>query len=288
MPRAKRGFKARRRRNRILNHAEGFWGGRSRLFAVAVEVVHKAWQYAYIGREPNVDSRRAGAATASSTTPRASGAADRDSLRSPSRSFTRPGNTRTSAESQTWIQGAQAPQPHPQPRRGLLGRPIATLCGRRRGRSQGLAIRVHRPRAKRGFKARRRRNRILNHAEGFWGGRSRLFAVAVEVVHKAWQYAYIGREPNVDSRRAGAATASSTTPRASGAADRDSLRSPSRSFTRPGNTRTSAESQTWIQGAQAPQPHPQPRRGLLGRPIATLCGRRRGRSQGLAIRVHRP
>jgi large subunit ribosomal protein L20 len=51
MPRAKRGFKARRRRNRILNHAEGFWGGRSRLFAVANEVVHKAWQYAYIGRK---------------------------------------------------------------------------------------------------------------------------------------------------------------------------------------------------------------------------------------------
>jgi len=51
MPRAKRGFKARRRRNRILNHAEGFWGGRSRLFGVAIEVVHKAWQYAYIGRK---------------------------------------------------------------------------------------------------------------------------------------------------------------------------------------------------------------------------------------------
>ena len=51
MPRAKRGFKARRRRNRILNHAEGFWGGRSRLFGIAVEVVHKAWQYAYIGRK---------------------------------------------------------------------------------------------------------------------------------------------------------------------------------------------------------------------------------------------
>src|SRR5947207_8480997 len=51
MPRAKRGFKARRRRNRILNHAEGFWGGRSRLFAVANEVVHKAWQYSYIGRK---------------------------------------------------------------------------------------------------------------------------------------------------------------------------------------------------------------------------------------------
>lgn len=51
MPRAKRGFKARRRRNRILNYAEGFWGGRSRLFAVANEVVRKAWTYAYIGRK---------------------------------------------------------------------------------------------------------------------------------------------------------------------------------------------------------------------------------------------
>lgn len=51
MPRAKRGFKARRRRNRILDHAEGFWGGRSRLFGIAIEVVHKAWQYAYIGRK---------------------------------------------------------------------------------------------------------------------------------------------------------------------------------------------------------------------------------------------
>jgi large subunit ribosomal protein L20 len=51
MPRAKRGFKARRRRNRILDRAEGFWGGRSRLYGIAVEVVHKALQYAYIGRK---------------------------------------------------------------------------------------------------------------------------------------------------------------------------------------------------------------------------------------------
>lgn len=51
MPRAKRGFKARRRRNRILNHAEGYWGSRSRLYGIAVEVVHKAWQYGYIGRK---------------------------------------------------------------------------------------------------------------------------------------------------------------------------------------------------------------------------------------------
>lgn len=47
MPRAKRGFKARRRRNRVLRHASGFVGGRSRLASVAVEAVHKAWVYAY-------------------------------------------------------------------------------------------------------------------------------------------------------------------------------------------------------------------------------------------------
>jgi large subunit ribosomal protein L20 len=50
MPRAKRGFKARRRRNRILNHAEGYFGSRHKLFAFAQEVVRKAWVYAYIGR----------------------------------------------------------------------------------------------------------------------------------------------------------------------------------------------------------------------------------------------
>ncbi|MCU0691269.1 MAG: 50S ribosomal protein L20 [Polyangiaceae bacterium] len=50
MPRAKRGFKARRRRNRVLNHAEGYFGSRHKLFAFANEVVHKAWVYAYIGR----------------------------------------------------------------------------------------------------------------------------------------------------------------------------------------------------------------------------------------------
>ena len=50
MPRAKRGFKARRRRNRVLKHAEGFVGSRHKLFAFANESVHKAWVYAYIGR----------------------------------------------------------------------------------------------------------------------------------------------------------------------------------------------------------------------------------------------
>ena len=46
MPRAKRWFKARRRRNKILKAAKGFYGGRSRLYAPAVEAVHHAWRYA--------------------------------------------------------------------------------------------------------------------------------------------------------------------------------------------------------------------------------------------------
>jgi large subunit ribosomal protein L20 len=51
MPRAKRGFKARRRRNRILKAAKGYHGPRSRLFAYAKEVVMKAWVYAYAHRK---------------------------------------------------------------------------------------------------------------------------------------------------------------------------------------------------------------------------------------------
>jgi large subunit ribosomal protein L20 len=51
MPRAKRGFKARRRRNRILKHAKGFHQARSRQYAQAVEVVRKAWVYAYAHRK---------------------------------------------------------------------------------------------------------------------------------------------------------------------------------------------------------------------------------------------
>jgi large subunit ribosomal protein L20 len=51
MPRAKKGFKARRRRNRILKHASGFHSARSRLYAYAKEVVMKAWVYAYAHRK---------------------------------------------------------------------------------------------------------------------------------------------------------------------------------------------------------------------------------------------
>ena len=46
MPRVKRGFKARRRRNKIMKAAKGFVGGRRRQFRAAVETVHRAWRYA--------------------------------------------------------------------------------------------------------------------------------------------------------------------------------------------------------------------------------------------------
>ena len=46
MPRAKRGFKARRRRNRIRQEAKGFRGGRSKLWKAMVEAVHHAWRFA--------------------------------------------------------------------------------------------------------------------------------------------------------------------------------------------------------------------------------------------------
>lgn len=51
MPRVKRGFKARRRRNRVLNQTEGFFGGRKNRFRQAVEVLRHAWEYGYISRK---------------------------------------------------------------------------------------------------------------------------------------------------------------------------------------------------------------------------------------------
>ena len=46
MARAKRGFKARRRRNRIRAAAKGYRGGRSKLWKAMVDSVHHAWRYA--------------------------------------------------------------------------------------------------------------------------------------------------------------------------------------------------------------------------------------------------
>ena len=50
MARAKRGFKARRRRNRILKQAEGYFLGRKNRFRQAVEVVRHGWEYGYVSR----------------------------------------------------------------------------------------------------------------------------------------------------------------------------------------------------------------------------------------------
>ncbi|MEW6429514.1 MAG: 50S ribosomal protein L20 [Thermodesulfobacteriota bacterium] len=50
MPRVTRGFKARRRRKRILDMAKGYRGGRHRLFRTATEAVDRALCYAYRDR----------------------------------------------------------------------------------------------------------------------------------------------------------------------------------------------------------------------------------------------
>ncbi len=50
MPRVKRGFKARRRRNKVLKLAKGYRGARSRLFKTATEAVDRSLKYAYRDR----------------------------------------------------------------------------------------------------------------------------------------------------------------------------------------------------------------------------------------------
>ena len=47
MPRAKKGFKARRRRNRILKWAKGYRGKRGNCYKPARETVHHAWTFMY-------------------------------------------------------------------------------------------------------------------------------------------------------------------------------------------------------------------------------------------------
>lgn len=51
MPRVKRGFKARRRRNKVLKLAKGFRGARSKLFRSATEAVDRALNYAFRDRK---------------------------------------------------------------------------------------------------------------------------------------------------------------------------------------------------------------------------------------------
>ncbi len=49
--RVKRGFKARKRRKKVLKLAKGFRGGRSKLFRTAADAVDKALMYAYRDRK---------------------------------------------------------------------------------------------------------------------------------------------------------------------------------------------------------------------------------------------
>jgi len=53
MPRVTRGFKARRRRNKVLKMAKGYRGGKHRLYKTATEAVDRALCYAYRDRRTN-------------------------------------------------------------------------------------------------------------------------------------------------------------------------------------------------------------------------------------------
>jgi len=59
MPRVKRGVAARKRRNRILNEAKGYYGARSKLFKTAREAVERGWRYAYRDRKQRKRTFRA-------------------------------------------------------------------------------------------------------------------------------------------------------------------------------------------------------------------------------------
>jgi large subunit ribosomal protein L20 len=51
MARVRRGFRARRRRNKVLKLAKGFVGGRSKLYRTARNAVFKALTYSYRDRK---------------------------------------------------------------------------------------------------------------------------------------------------------------------------------------------------------------------------------------------
>lgn len=51
MARIKGAMMTRKRRNKTLKMAKGYYGGKSRLFKTAKEAVMKSGQYAYIGRK---------------------------------------------------------------------------------------------------------------------------------------------------------------------------------------------------------------------------------------------
>ena len=51
MPRVKRGVTSKRRHNRILHQAKGYYGTRSRLIKTAREAVERGWKYSYRDRK---------------------------------------------------------------------------------------------------------------------------------------------------------------------------------------------------------------------------------------------
>ena len=50
MARVKGAMATRKRRNKVLKLAKGYWGGKSKLFKTAKEAVMKSGQYAYVSR----------------------------------------------------------------------------------------------------------------------------------------------------------------------------------------------------------------------------------------------
>jgi large subunit ribosomal protein L20 len=59
MPRVKRGVTSKRRHNRILDEAKGYYGGRKNLIKTAREAVEKGWKYAYRDRKQKKRTFRA-------------------------------------------------------------------------------------------------------------------------------------------------------------------------------------------------------------------------------------
>jgi large subunit ribosomal protein L20 len=51
MPRVKRGVTSKKRHNRILRQAKGYYGRRSNLIKTAREAVERGWKYAYRDRK---------------------------------------------------------------------------------------------------------------------------------------------------------------------------------------------------------------------------------------------
>ncbi len=51
MPRVRKGYKARRRRNRILKSAKGFRGKRNSCHSIAMEAVQHSWMHMYRHRK---------------------------------------------------------------------------------------------------------------------------------------------------------------------------------------------------------------------------------------------